>query len=103
MTPTKAVPPDADGETIDATKNPVAPGTSQTSGINAETFKDAVIEVIENGEEVVVTKQVWVVEEVVLTKNITEHDEIVRGTVRSVDVDVEELDAQAVRDKFPKG
>src|SRR5215471_8723413 len=47
-----------------------------------------VIEITETAEEPVVTKRARVVEEVVVHKDVTEHTETVRGTVRHTDVDV---------------
>ena len=48
-----------------------------------------VIEMTETAEEPVVTKRARVVEEVVVHKEVTEHTETVRGTVRRTDVDVQ--------------
>ena len=48
-----------------------------------------VIELTETAEEPVVTKRARVVEEVVVHKDVTEHTETVRGTVRHTDVDVQ--------------
>ena len=47
-----------------------------------------VIEMTETAEEPVVTKRARVVEEVVVHKDVTEHTETVRGTVRHTDVEV---------------
>src|SRR5215217_2725878 len=47
-----------------------------------------VIEITETAEEPVVTKRARVVEEVVVHKDVTEHTETVRGTVRHTDVEV---------------
>lgn len=52
----------------------------------------AVIEVTEMGEEPIVSKKARVVEEVVLGKDVTEHTETIRDTVRRKDVDVENID-----------
>jgi uncharacterized protein (TIGR02271 family) len=48
-----------------------------------------VIEMTETAEEPVVTKRARVVEEVVVHKDVTEHTETVRGTVRHTDIDVQ--------------
>ena len=48
-----------------------------------------VIEMTETAEEPVVTKRARVVEEVVVHKEVTEHTETVRETVRRTDVDVQ--------------
>ena len=48
-----------------------------------------VIEMTETAEEPVVNKRARVVEEVVVHKDVTEHTETVRGTVRHTDVDVQ--------------
>jgi uncharacterized protein (TIGR02271 family) len=48
-----------------------------------------VIEMTETAEEPVVTKRARVVEEVVVHKDVTEHTETIRETVRHTDVDVQ--------------
>jgi uncharacterized protein (TIGR02271 family) len=57
-------------------------------------FREGTIEVTEMGEEVVVDKRARVVEEVVVNKEVTEHAETVRDTVRRSDVEVEKVDAE---------
>ncbi len=52
---------------------------------------DGAIEVHGTAEEVVVDKQTRIVEEVVIRKDVEEHTEIVRDTIRRTDVQVEEL------------
>ncbi len=54
-------------------------------------FKEGTIEVRERAEQPVVSKEARVVEEVVVGKDVTEHTETVRDTVRRTDVDVENL------------
>jgi uncharacterized protein (TIGR02271 family) len=48
-----------------------------------------VIEITETAEEAVVNKRARVVEEVVVHKDVAEHTETVRGTVRHTDVDIQ--------------
>lgn len=55
------------------------------------TFKDASFEVTTTGEEVVISKSTHVTEEVVVNKEVIEHTETVRDTVRHTTVDVEQL------------
>ena len=55
-------------------------------------FKEGDIELTERAEEAVVGKQARVVEEVTVGKNVTEHDEVVRDTVRRTDVEVDEVE-----------
>jgi len=55
-------------------------------------FKEGEIELTERAEEAVVGKQARVVEEVSVGKNVTEREQTVRDTVRSTEVDVEEID-----------
>lgn len=52
------------------------------------------ITLTERAEEAVVAKQAHVVEEVVVGKNVTEHEETVRDTVKRTDVEIEETDVQ---------
>jgi uncharacterized protein (TIGR02271 family) len=65
--------------------------------------RDGVIEVSEKVEEPVVSKESRVVEEVRVGKDVTEHKEKVRDTVRSTEVHVERTDEHATaRDKRGK-
>ena len=64
------------------------------------TFKEGTIEVRESVEEAVVSKSARVVEEVEVGREVTEHDETVRDTIRKTDVQVERLsDDQSVSSK----
>ena len=54
-------------------------------------FHEGVIEMTENSEVPVVTKEARVVEEVSLNKEVREHDEKVKDTVRSTELDIEDL------------
>ena len=54
-------------------------------------FQERSIELTETAEEAVVAKDARVVEEVVLSKNATEHTETVRDTVRHTEVELDEL------------
>ena len=55
-------------------------------------FKEGTVELTENSERPVVTKNARVVEEVSLGKEVTERDETIRDTVRHTEVDTEKLD-----------
>lgn len=55
---------------------------------------DETIEVTETAEEPVVSKRARVVEEVTVHKDVEEHTETVRDTVRRTDVDVEQVGEQ---------
>jgi uncharacterized protein (TIGR02271 family) len=59
--------------------------------------KDATVEVTETDEEAVVRKHARVVEEVVVSKDVQEHTETVRDTVRRTEVEVEPVGAEAAR------
>jgi uncharacterized protein (TIGR02271 family) len=52
--------------------------------------QDETIEIAETAEEAVVSKRARVVEEVVVRKDVDEHTETVRGTVRRKDVDIDQ-------------
>jgi uncharacterized protein (TIGR02271 family) len=54
-------------------------------------FKEGTIEVAETHEEVTVSKQARVVEEVVINKDVREHTETVRDTARRTEVDVQPI------------
>jgi uncharacterized protein (TIGR02271 family) len=60
--------------------------------------QEGTIEVTETDEEAVARKQARVVEEVVVSKDVTERAETVRDTVRRTEVEVEELGAGRARD-----
>jgi len=62
-----------------------------------DAFREETIEVTETVEEPVVSKRARVVEEVVISKEISERTETVRDTVRRTDVDVEDLEGGQVR------
>jgi len=55
------------------------------------TFKEGTIEVIEHAEVPVVSKEARVVEEVSLVKDVDEREEVISDTVRSTQVEVEDL------------
>lgn len=54
-------------------------------------FKESVVELTEMAEEAVIAKQAQVVEEVVVSKGVTERTETVHDTVRRTEVEVENL------------
>ncbi len=54
-------------------------------------FKEGTIEMTETAESAVVSKDARVVEEVHVDKTVEEHDEVVKDTVRSTEVDVEKV------------
>jgi uncharacterized protein (TIGR02271 family) len=56
-------------------------------------FREGTLEVTERAEEAVVGKTARVVEEVVVGKQVEEHTETIRDTVRRTDVDVQEVDS----------
>ncbi|HYE37307.1 DUF2382 domain-containing protein [Methylocaldum sp.] len=61
------------------------------SGADMEAFKEGTIELTEMGEEAVASKEARVVEEVTVSKGVTEHTETVHDTLRRTEVEVEEL------------
>jgi uncharacterized protein (TIGR02271 family) len=60
--------------------------------------KEGTVEVTETDEEAVIVKQARVVEEVVVSKDVTERTETVRDTVRRTEVEVEPTGAAPARD-----
>jgi uncharacterized protein (TIGR02271 family) len=60
--------------------------------------KEGTIEVTETDEEVVARKQARVVEEIVVHKDVDEHTETVRDTVRRTEVEVEPVGAEHARE-----
>jgi uncharacterized protein (TIGR02271 family) len=62
-----------------------------------DAFQEGTIEVTGRAEQAVVDKQARVVEEVEISKDVEEHTETIRDSVRRTDVDVEEVGAGATR------
>jgi uncharacterized protein (TIGR02271 family) len=60
-------------------------------------FKEGTVEMTETREEPVVTKEARVVEEVVIDKDVREHTERVRDTVRRTEVEVEPIGKESTR------
>jgi uncharacterized protein (TIGR02271 family) len=60
-------------------------------------FKEGTVEVTETDEEPVARKQARVVEEVVVSKDVAEHTETVRDTVRRTEVEVEPIGTEQAR------
>jgi uncharacterized protein (TIGR02271 family) len=67
------------------------PVNREVSSSDLANFKEGEIDITTRSEEAVVAKQARVVEEVEIGKQVTEHQETVRDTVRHTDVDVEEI------------
>jgi uncharacterized protein (TIGR02271 family) len=69
------------------------------SDADIDNFKEGEVEITERAEVPVVDKEARVVEEVSLNKEVEEHDETIRGTVRNTEVDIEKLDPNDPRRK----
>ena len=65
-------------------------------------FREGTVEVRETAEEPVVAKTARVVEEVVVGKTATERSETITDTVRSTDVDVEEIPGTKTTGRKPR-
>ncbi|HEY0080446.1 MAG TPA: DUF2382 domain-containing protein [Pyrinomonadaceae bacterium] len=66
-------------------------------GGESEAFKESMIEIKEAYEELIVNKKARVVEEVVVGKDVEQHTEIVRETLRRTDVEVEPIEPERAR------
>jgi uncharacterized protein (TIGR02271 family) len=75
-------------EHVNVERRPVNRPASEADLAN---FKEGTIEVTESAEKAVVSKEARVVEEVHVDKTVQEHDEVVKDTVRSTEVDVEKV------------
>jgi stress response protein YsnF len=62
------------------------------SGDERNAFQDRDIELTERSEVPVVNKEARVVEEVKISKEVNERDEVVRDTVRNTEIDIDKLD-----------
>ncbi len=70
----------------------------KVSSADGDLFQERTIEVTETDEEAVVDKETRVTEEIRVGKEVTEHTETIRDTVRRTEVDVEEVGADRNRD-----
>ncbi|MDB5120650.1 MAG: hypothetical protein JWN56_1868 [Sphingobacteriales bacterium] len=75
-------------ERVNVERNPV---NRQATDADFNTFKEGTIEMTEHKEVPVVEKEAWVKEEISLNKDVEEREETIRDTVRSTEVDVENL------------
>ena len=82
-------------ETVHVERHPVDRPATEADVAAA---KEGTVEVTETDEEAVARKQARVVEEVVVRKDVEEHTETVRDTVRRAEVEVEPVGAEATRE-----
>lgn len=66
-------------------------------GTEGEAFKEAMVEIREAYEELIVKKKPRVVEEVVIGKEVEEHTETVRETLRRTDVEVQPIEPERTK------
>jgi len=66
-------------------------------GAEGEVFKEAMVEIREAYEELIVKKKPRVVEEVVIGKDVEEHTETVRETLRRTDVEVQPIEPERAK------
>jgi uncharacterized protein (TIGR02271 family) len=81
-------------ERVNVERRPVS---RPLSDADATAFTEDTIELTETAEEPVVAKQARVVEEVVVSKDVTERTETVRDRVRRTDVQIERMDEDDFR------
>lgn len=80
-------------ETVDVRRTPVhRPADQREIG---EAFQEGVFEVRARAEQIAVSKQLFVVEEIHIDKGVVERTETIQDTVRRTRVDVEELPGEA--------
>lgn len=75
-------------EHVNVERRPVDRAATEADLAN---FKEGTIEMTETAEKAVVSKDARVVEEVHIDKDVEEHDEVVKDTVRKTEVDVEKV------------
>lgn len=66
-------------------------------------FQEGEFELVERAEVPVVSKTATVVEEILISKEVTEREEVVRDTVRRTDVTVETINADPTVRTDPAG
>ncbi|WP_018478827.1 DUF2382 domain-containing protein [Pontibacter roseus] len=76
-------------EHVDVTRTPVDRPATDADMARA---KEGEMKITERAEEPVVDKETRVVEEVNIRKDVEEHDETIRGSVRNTEVDIDKLD-----------
>ncbi|HEX8746219.1 MAG TPA: YsnF/AvaK domain-containing protein [Pyrinomonadaceae bacterium] len=72
-------------------------------GTEGEAFKEAMVEIREAYEELIVNKKSRVVEEVVIGKEVEERTETVRETLRRTDVEVQPIEPERAKGATPDG
>jgi len=82
-------------EHVEAERRPVDRRLSEDEA--EEAFQDRTIEMNETAEELEVSKEARVVEEVALKKTVQEHEEKVKDTVRRTEVEVEKIEPSSRR------
>ena len=82
-------------EHVEAERRPVDRRLSEDEAEAA--FQDRTIEMNETTEELEVSKEARVVEEVALRKTVQEHEEQVKDTVRRTEVEVEKIEPSSRR------
>ena len=83
-------------EHVRVQRNPV---NRPVAASDLESFKEGSIELTETAEEAVVSKQARVVEEVTVGKEVTEHTQTVKDTLRHTEVEVENLTPDLAKQK----
>jgi len=71
------------------------PVNRPVSSADLSNFREGTIELTEHAEVPVVNKEARVVEEIILEKEVTERDEVIRDTVRKTEVDIDNLGTDA--------
>jgi uncharacterized protein (TIGR02271 family) len=66
-------------------------------GTESEAFQESIVEIKEAYEELILNKKTRVVEEVIINKDVEEHTETVRETLRKTEIDVEPLEPGRAR------
>jgi uncharacterized protein (TIGR02271 family) len=74
-------------ENVTVERRPVDRAVANAPGA----FKEGTIEITTQAEVPVVSKEAHVVEEVVVGKNVTEHQETIRDTIKRTEVDIDEV------------
>ena len=82
-------------ERVTVERNPVNRPATES---DLETFREGEIEVRERAEVPVVNKQARVVEEINVRKDVEEHEEVVRDTVRKTDVEIDKIEGTTSED-----
>ncbi len=74
-----------------ASQQNLPPIATASSGSNLGIFQEGTMELVETAEQLTVSKVARVVEELIVTKEVHQHEQTVNETVRHTDIEIEQI------------